>query len=218
MISGAFKLLAPLPETRDELLALATAFGAKPPETFVRLGANATEAMVRSESDLRDYRVIAFATHGLLAGDFAGLVEPALVLTPPDKPGSTDNDGLLTASEVAGLDLDADWIILSACNTAAGEKPEAEGLSGLARAFIHAGSRALLVSHWPAPSSAVAALTVFSAQALKDHPEVGRAEALRLAMMRVMKGEHPDGRGHPWFAHPVFWAPLVNVGEGGIGR
>jgi len=161
--------------------------------------------------------VIAFATHGLVAGDFAGLAEPALVLTPPMKPTPTD-DGLLTASEVAGLDLDADWVILSACNTAAGDRPGAEGLSGLARAFFHAGSRALLVSHWSVPSEAATALTVFSAQALAADPGIGRAEALRRAMLRGMNGEHPDGRSLPRQAHPIFWAPFVNVGEGGAGR
>ena len=209
----AFTFLAPLPDTRDELLALAAAFGAKDPPAAVRLGAKATETTVRTEGDLKVYRVIAFATHGLVAGDFTGLAEPALVLTPPAKPGPAD-DGLLTASEVAGLDLDA-GVILSACNTAAGDRPGAEGLSGLARAFFHAGSRALLVSHWSVPSETATALTVFSAQALAADPMIGRAEALRRAMVRVMKGEHPDGRRHPLYAHPIFWAPFVNVGEGG---
>jgi CHAT domain-containing protein/Tfp pilus assembly protein PilF len=212
----AFTLLVPLPDTRDELLALATAFGARDPHAALRLGPDATETRVRTEGDLKDHRVIAFATHGLLAGDFAGLAEPALVLTPPAKPAPAD-DGLLTASEVAGLDLDADWVILSACNTAAGDRPGAEGLSGLARAFFHAGSRALLVSHWSVPSEAATALTVFSAQALAADPAIGRAEALRRATLRVMNGEHPDGRTRRRHAHPIFWAPFVNVGEGGAG-
>ena len=212
----AFTRLAALPETRDELLALAAAFGAKDPSAAVRLGADATETRVRTEGDLSDYRVIAFATHGLVAGDFTGLAEPALVLTPPAKPGPAD-DGLLTASEVAGLDLDADWVILSACNTAAGDRRGAEGLSGLARAFFHAGSRALLVSHWSVLSDASTALTVFSAQALAADPQIGRAEALRRAMLRVMNGELANGRGLPAQARPIYWAPFVNVGEGGPG-
>jgi len=84
--------------------------------------------------------VLTFATHGLLAGDLKGLSEPALVLTPP-KEGTELDDGLLTASEVAQLKLDADWVILSACNTAAPDgTPGAEGLSGLAKAFFYAGT------------------------------------------------------------------------------
>jgi len=78
---------------------------------------------------LADYRVVYFATHALVAGDIKGLGEPALLLSLPEKPNDFD-DGLLTASEVAQLKLNADWVVLSACNTAAGEKPGAEALSG----------------------------------------------------------------------------------------
>ena len=88
---------------------------------------------------LGDYRVVYFATHGLVAGDVKGLAEPSLALTTPKQPSDVD-DGLLTASEVAQLKLNADWIVLSACNTAAGDKPGAEAFSGLARAFFYAGA------------------------------------------------------------------------------
>ena len=89
----------------------------------------------------------ASATHGLLANESQDVAqaaaEPALLLTPPQR-ASEEDDGLLTASEVAQLKLDADWVIMSACNTAAGDKLDTEALSGLARAFFYAGSRALL--------------------------------------------------------------------------
>ena len=92
-----------------------------------------------------------FATHGLLAREADNILqsraEPALMLTPPQL-ASEEDDGLLTASEVAQLKLDADWVVMSACNTAAGDKFDSDALSGLARAFFYAGSRALLVSHW----------------------------------------------------------------------
>ena len=113
----------------------------------VKLGAAATVTTVKS-MPLEQYRVIDFATHGLVAGEVNGLSEPALVLSLPDQPTAED-DGLLTASRIAKLKLDADWAVLSACNTAAGDRPGAEGLSGLARAFFYAGARSLLVSHWP---------------------------------------------------------------------
>jgi CHAT domain-containing protein len=71
---------------------------------------------------LADYRVVYFATHGLVAGEIKGLAEPSLVLTLPKRPSDTD-DGLLTASEVAQLKLNAHWVVLSACNTTAGDKP-----------------------------------------------------------------------------------------------
>jgi CHAT domain-containing protein len=110
---------------------------------------------------LANYRVVYFATHALVAGEvekFAkAKAEPALVLSIPDKP-SEEDDGLLTASEVAMLKLNADFVVLSACNTAAGDKPGAEALSGLARAFFYAGAKSLVVSHWEVDSDATVAL------------------------------------------------------------
>ena len=109
------------------------------------------------------------------------------------------------------LRLDADWVILSACNTAAPDgSPDAEGLSGLAKAFFYAGSRALLVSHWPVFSDAAVALTTRMLSEASDHSEIGRAEALRRSMVALM--EDPE---NPNYAHPMFWAPFIVVGEGG---
>lgn len=111
------------------------------------------------------------------------------------------------------LTLNADWVILSACNTAAPDgTPAAEGLSGLAKAFFYAGSRALLVSHWPVRSGPAMRLTTGMLRALKE-PGIGRAEALRRSMLTLM--EDPV---HEVFAHPHYWAPFVVVGEGGAPR
>jgi CHAT domain-containing protein len=100
-----------------------------------RSGSRTAVKALSAAGQLSRYQVVAFATHGLVAGEIKGLAEPGLVLTVPDQPTEAD-DGLLTASEVATLALDADWVILSACNTAAGDKPGAEALSGLARTFF----------------------------------------------------------------------------------
>ncbi len=147
-----------------------------------------------------------------MAGELKGLAEPALVLTPPEV-GTEEDDGLLTASEIATLKLDADWVILSACNTAAPDgTPGAEALSGLAKAFFYAGSRALLVSHWPVSSEAAVALTTRMLTEYGKNPgAIGRAEALRRSMLALMM-DHEEER----FAHPFYWAPFVIVGEGGV--
>jgi CHAT domain-containing protein len=115
----------------------------------------------------------------------------------------------LTASEITQLRLDADWLVLSACNTAAGEsdKPGAEAPSGLARAFFYAGARAILVSHWAVNSDATVTLITKAFGELGTNPQIGRAEALRRAMLSLI-----DARGG--HTHPAIWAPFVVVGEG----
>ena len=133
--------------------------------------------------------------------------EPALVLSIPDKP-SEDDDGLLRASDVAMLKMDADFVVLSACNTAAGDKPGAEALSGLARAFFYAGARSLIVSHWEVDSDSTVALMTGLFDALKNNPHLTRAEALRMSMLHMI--DHP---ANPDWRQPKFWAPFVVVGE-----
>lgn len=203
--------LMPLPETADELCAVAETVGQG--SSSVILGDRATEAEVYARSasgKLADYRVLHFATHGLMAGEIKGLVEPALVMTPPaGGDAATGFDGLLTASEVAGLRLDADWVVLSACNTAAGEADGGEALSGLARSFFYAGARSMLVSHWPVQSDAAVALTTVALAEMRRDPTVGRAEALRRAMVQLVASDGTD------VSHPQVWAPFVVVGEGG---
>ncbi len=119
-------------------------------------------------------------------------------------------DGLLTASEVAGLKLDADWVVMSACNTASGTEPGAEALSGLAKAFFYAGARALLVSHWPVNSYAATTLTSRTFEEMRRDDTIGRSEAFRRAMLLLL-----SDTSLPWAAHPSVWAPFVVVGEGG---
>ncbi len=208
---------SPLPETTDELCAVARSIGIDPPDAALYLGARATEAQVKQLSKsgkLARARIVHFATHGLIAGETAQLAksraEPSLILTPPATASPLD-DGLLTASEVATLKLDADLVILSACNTAAGGTVGGDAFSGLARAFFYAGARALLVSHWYVNSDATVALITKAFKAQKDRPGIGRAEALRVAMSALIKS---GGRN----AHPANWAPFVVVGEGGAGK
>jgi CHAT domain-containing protein/tetratricopeptide (TPR) repeat protein len=203
----------PLPETADELCDVAIDLRVDPSK-YVYLGARATEAEIKRLSDSGDlakHRIVQFATHGFIAGDLTGASEPGLLLTPPDKPSDTD-DGYLSASEVAALKLDADWVILSACNTAAGDTKDADALSGLARAFFYAGARSLLVSHWSVDSAATVDLITKAVGEIKSNPNIGRAEALRRSMLAMID----SSKDHE--AHPAFWAPFVLVGEGGSRR
>jgi CHAT domain-containing protein len=204
------RALRPQPETADELRAIARTLGAA--DTDLLLGERASEPVLR-QTPLDHYRVVAFATHGLMSGELKGLAEPALVLTPPAA-ASAENDGLLTASKIATLKFNADWVVLSACNTAADDgTPDGGGLSGLAKAFFYAGARSLLVSHWPVRSEAAVKLTTGAFAELAKDPTIGRAEALRRSMMAMLDPSQP-----PEFAHPLAWAPFVLAGEGGAGR
>jgi CHAT domain-containing protein len=196
--------LPALPETEGEVRAVAKSLGGT---ADLRIGAAATETAVK-RAQLGDYQIVYFATHGLVSGEVKGLGEPALALTLPDTPSELD-DGLLTASEVAQLRLNADWVVLAACNTASGDTPGAEALSGLARAFFHSGARALLVSHWRVGSKAAARLTTSTFEMKRRDARIGRAEALRRAMLAYAA----DGKD-PWNAYPGFWAPFTVVGEG----
>jgi tetratricopeptide (TPR) repeat protein/CHAT domain-containing protein len=205
------RIQAPLPETAMELCDVAADLKADRKE--LRLGARATEHEVKALSAsgaLAKYRIVHFATHGALAGQLRGSTEPGLILTPPDT-ATEDDDGYLSASEIAGLKLDADWVILSACNTAGGEAG-GDALSGLARAFFYAQARALLVSHWSVNSDATVKLITSAAGEITRDKTVGRAEALRRAMLAMID------TGKPEQAHPSYWAPFVVVGEGAAAR
>jgi CHAT domain-containing protein/tetratricopeptide (TPR) repeat protein len=204
---------APLPETADELCDVAHDLGVDP-DTHLYLGAMATESNVKrfsADGVLAKGKIVHFATHGVVAGEVSGTSEPGLVLTPPEHASEID-DGFLSASEIAGLTIDANWVILSACNTAAGEAKGAEALSGLARAFFYAGARSLLVSHWEVASESTVKLITRAFAELKTDPNIGRADALRRSMLSMIDS------GKEYEAHPAFWAPFVLVGEGGAAR
>lgn len=199
------KALPYLPGSKAELDALKSRY----PAALVRTGAAATETAVRhgDTAALSNARFVVFSTHGLMAG--SSFAEPGLVLTPPDQATEAD-DGYLSASEAAQLRLNAEFVVLSACNTAASDgRPGGEGLSGLARAFFYAGARSVLVSHWEVSDAATTALISDTFAAL-DAPgaDIGdRARALQHGMKAV--------RAHREWRHPAFWAPFTLVGEPG---
>jgi len=202
-----------LPGTREELKAVATALGADPTKALY-LGSQATKPVVRqlnTTGRLGQAQVLSFATHGLLAGELKGLTQPALVLTPPTTPSEQD-DGLLALEDVLGLRLpNTDWVILSACNTAAGDG-SGEGLAGLARAFFFAGARSLLVSHWSVEDRATEALMTEVFRRHARDKAMPRAEALRQGTLALMaQAQGPTA----YFAHPFAWAPFFLVGDGG---
>lgn len=205
--------LAPLPGTKVELAAMAGLFGAS--AASVTLDSKATEAALRNDASLSTSNIVAIATHGLLPDPGLGLGEPGLVLTPPAEPSDID-DGLLTATEAARLTLSADWVILSACNTASAQNSGGgDSLSALARGFLYAGADALLASHWRVSDEATAVLTVETLMARRANPDMSRAQALQLGMKAVRNGKRADGTAvASWkagWAHPAAWAAFTNI-------
>jgi CHAT domain-containing protein len=208
-------MLPRLPDTRLELLSVAKALGADPSKALF-LGKDANEQNVET-IDLTHYRVVDFATHGLVPGDIDGLTQPALALTAPDIAG-IKGDGLLTMEKILALKLDADWVVLSACNTAAGAGAGAEAASGLGSAFFYAGTRALLVTNWSVQSTSARELITDIFRRQSADPKLSRSEALREAMMGLLDGPgatDSSGRVIFTYAHPLFWAPYSVIGDGG---
>ena len=196
--------LPPLPETSDELKQMAGYYGTD--SSVLYLGENASEAMLRG-GPLQSAKVLVFATHGTVAQDIGNIDEPALVLTPPQK-ASAEDDGLLTASEIALEELQADLVLLSACNTSASDgRFLSSGLSGLAKSFFYAGTKSLLVSHWPIESEATVLLTTGVLERLNDNPALSVAEALRASAKKLRADP-----GLRKYAHPVYWAPFSVIG------
>ncbi len=194
--------LPPLPGALAELRAIGASIG-KGRTTTVLTGMAATEGRLRAAIGNKP-SILVFATHGLVSGEFDSLNEPALVLTPDPSTAGPSGDGLLTASEAAALDLDADWIVLSACNTAAGDQLSAVGYSGLARAFLFAGGQQILASHWPVRDDIAARLTVETIRA-SANGQTG-PESLRTAILKL-KGD----RSVLGAADPSVWAPFMLI-------
>ena len=214
--SAELARLPRLPETADEIRSIAVALKADLTED-VFLGPRANEQAIKSLK-LSGYKVLAFATHGLVPGDLNGLSQPALALTAPQVAG-IKGDGLLTMGEILGLKLDADWVVLSACNTSSGAGAGAEAVSGLGRAFFYAGTRALLVSNWPVETTSAKALTTDLFRRQAEDPTLSRAAALRQAMLALIdEGGYVDPKSGKMvysYAHPIFWAPFTLIGDGG---
>ena len=209
--SAELALLPRLPDTSSELEEIGKAVGASDGDIFLHRQASVKQVM---STDLSNRKVVMFATHGLVPGELNGLTQPALALSSPDVTGDKD-DGLLTMDKVLTLKLDADWVVLSACNTAAGEGAGSEAVSGLGRAFFFAGAKALLVSNWPVDSVASRTMMTDLFKNQQKAQGTSKAELLRQAMLnQIDQGGMSEGGSIKYaYAHPLFWAPFVVVGD-----
>jgi CHAT domain-containing protein len=178
--------LSPLPGTEDEARAIAQLLNIQP-----WLGNQATETKIKAE--VGKARLVHFATHGILE-NFLGY-QSALSFTP-----SQEDDGFLTAQEVLRLKLNADLVVLSACDTGRGSI-SSDGVLGIARSFISAGTPSLIVSLWAIPDASTASLMTQFYKNLQTQPN--KAQALRQAMLTTMQ-QYPS---------PQDWAAFTLMGE-----
>ncbi|MBK7658029.1 MAG: CHAT domain-containing protein [Betaproteobacteria bacterium] len=194
----------PLPETREEIAAIAKALSADPAKDAL-YGAKATRAAALA-TDLSDRRVVAFATHGLKPGDLPGLSRPALAMA-----GTSDGSSpLLALDDVLTMKLAADWVVLSACNTASDDGRAQEAYSGLARAFFFAGARAVLATHWAVETISARELVTRTFRHQAANAAAPRAESVRQAQLELI-----EGKAGPGFGHPFYWAPYALSGDPG---
>ena len=201
--------LPPLAGTKRELDLVGKVFnaGAGDEVTGGAFTASAVHAL-----PLVDYRIVHFATHALLPAEIACQDQPAIVTSAPDGAANA-NGALLGADQIAGLKMDADAVILSACNTAggAGGTGKGESLAGLARSFFYAGARSLLVTHWEVDDQFATYIIGLSLGLLNQDPQRGLAATLREAQIRLLdRTDEPAA-----YKQPYYWAPFALVGEGG---
>lgn len=198
--------MASLPGTKAELDAAAQSFG--PSQSRLLMGEDAVEPKVRHTLSALHPRLISFATHGLLASETGPLAEPGLVLTPPPATSEApEDDGFLSASEIAQLDLGSAVVILSACNTGTEERALASrNLNSLARAFQYAGAAQVIASHWAVSDDATARLmAIFMAKVASDP-----AAPVDIAFHDAQR----ELRSDPRWTSPAFWAPFSIIGIG----
>lgn len=197
-----FRTLPSLPGAARELSELAAIAGAPDATGAIHVGAADAEGLFKTDPAVASARILAIATHGVFPRSRDATFEPGLVFTPPATPTLAD-DGLLTASEVLGLRLSADWVILSACDTATGEAG-GDDLSSLSRAFLFAGAHSLLASHWRVADDATDQLVTTTLRIYASgHAGLTRAQALQQAMRQL--------RQDPKYAHPRYWAPFTVI-------
>jgi CHAT domain-containing protein/uncharacterized protein HemY len=188
--------------SREEVVRIGGLFSLTEGSSELKLGKNANESVLKQLSasgELAQYRHVHFATHGVVGSDAPQIGEAALVLA-----STTDGreDGYLKASEISSLRLNADVVVLSACQTALGENVPGEGIVGLTRAFLSAGARSTVVSLWRVADQSTADL-MYQFYLNMRAPEADRAEALAQARLQISQ---------QW-PHPFYWAPFIFVGE-----
>lgn len=205
LMGGEFGELPDTEKEAREIKALLKAPEESHPLYLREEASRSTVFQLHADERLDDYRYVIFSCHGILPGDINQITQPASVLSLPDP--ETQQDDYLRMADVFSLRFNADLITLSACNTGRGEQVPGEGVMGLTRAFMYAGTSAISMTLWPVESQSAKLLST----ELYRHLNAGqsRAGALRASKLRLIRGEEDS-----LYQHPFFWAPVVMFGDG----
>jgi len=193
--------ISPLPETESEVRSIFRQFDEKGKRALVQIKNNANEEFIKS-GELKNYRLLHFATHG-----FVNTSKPELsgILLAQDT--TTSEDGILFSGEIFNLNLNADLTVLSACETGLGKLIEGEGLIGLTRALLYAGTKNIIVSLWKVADKSTSDLMIdFYENLLEAKQEKQEfSQALHQAKLKMID----EGK----YAHPFYWSPFILIGK-----
>ncbi len=199
-----------LPYSAEEVRRIMAVYGISPESGAAYLGNNATKKALLG-LDLSQYRTLHFATHAVMGDQVKWITQPALIFS-PDMTGGTDSD-VLRMSEIFNLRLNADLVVLSACETARGKLSRGEGIVGLTSAFLFAGSRSVVASLWNVNDESTSLFMESFYRSLKGG--LSKADALREARLQTMRKQIKSAvtGEQEALASPYFWAPFVLIGE-----
>jgi CHAT domain-containing protein len=200
-----------LPGTKLEITYVANSVFHAPAEDVV-LGDQFTKARLLG-TDLRRFRIVHLATHGLLPTDLACRPDSTIVVS-PDPAAARADSAFVGSADVLSLRLDANLVLLSACNTGSGGQNTGDSLSALARSFFFAGARGLLVTHWDLSEQSAPLLVAFT---LSSHEGDTSGALQRAKQLLVHTVPARFGAGGKFYTHPYAWAAFVLVGDGVLG-
>jgi CHAT domain-containing protein len=199
LLNGLY--VCPLPATEIEVKTIFQQFNNKSKKALVQINENANEKFVKSEQ-MSKFKIIHFATHG-----FVNTLKPELSGILMEQSSGNIEDGILYTGEIYNLKLNADLTVLSACETGLGKLKKGEGLIGLTRALLYAGSKSIIVSLWKVADKSTSDLMIdFYANLLEEKPESQDfSKALQQAKLEMIKKET--------YAHPFYWSPFILIGK-----
>jgi len=196
--------ITPLPGSEKEIITIQSNFTKKGIKANMKLFADANETFMKS-SDLKNYKYLHIATHGFVDSD-----KPELSGLIMSEKHNNNNDGILYAGEIYNLNLKSDLIVLSACETGLGKVSEGEGIIGLSRALLYAGTNNIVVSLWKVSDNSTSELMIdLYANMLNGFNKKNKtylySNSLREAKLKMIENKK--------YGHPFFWSPFILIGK-----